>query len=270
MVNTPRDQAAGLRRIMAGPQPRIISILSATEGCDKFRTLSNLAVSLCRHGSDVLVVNAATNSHEALRQYGMNGLPTLMAVAQRKRSMEEAIALSGQGFSVANLMTNHQLHAEFDPVQFQALNRVFETLAHRYDVILADAELTAVDALPLAAMNQNEILIQLTNNPDSIKQAYRLIKQIYSQLGRRSFGILVTEVSDPQSLDIFRNIAQVARRYLSIELEYMGAIPPDEHLNRASHLGRPVVEAFPMAVASAAFKALAKRLGYKQTQFAEA
>jgi flagellar biosynthesis protein FlhG len=269
-INTPRDQAAGLRRIMAGPQPRVVSILSATDAGDKSRTLSNLAVSICRHGSDVLVVNAASNTHDVLKQYGINGLPTLMAVAREKCVIEEAILLSEQGFYVANLMTSHQLSTGLDVEHGSALNRTFESLAHHYDVVLVDAELTAEDTLPLQVMNDSEILIQLTGKPDSIKQAYRLIKQVYAQLGRRSFGILVTEVSDTQAQDVFRNLAQVARRYLSLELEFMGAIPLDEHLNRATHLGRPVVEAFPMALASAAFKALARRLGYKQVFYAEA
>ncbi|MEQ1600911.1 MAG: MotR [Methylophilaceae bacterium] len=262
MVNTPRDQAAGLRRIMAGPQPRVVSILSATNSGDKSRTLSNLAVSLRRNGSDVLVVNAATNAHEVLKQYGINGLPSLMAVAQKKRVMEEAILLSPQGFYVANLMANHQLTTGLDAAASHALNKIFESLAHHYDVVLVDAELTAADTLPLQIMNDSEIIIELTNKAESIKQAYRLIKQVYSQLGKRSFGILVTNVNDTQAQDVFRNLAQVARRYLSIELEFMGAIPPDEHLNRATQLGRSVVEAFPMALATAAFKALAKRLGY--------
>lgn len=270
MVNTPRDQAAGLRRIMAGPQPRVVSILSAINAEDKARTLSNLAVSLRRHGSDVLVVNAANNAHEVLKQYGINGLPTLLAVALKKRGMEEAILLSQQGYFVANLMANHQLDTGLDAAGSLALNKTFASLAHHYDVVLVDAELTSAETLPLQIMNDSEIIIQLTNKAESIKQAYRMIKQVYSQLGKRTFGILVTEVNEVQAQDVFRNLAQVARRYLSIELEFMGAIPSDEHLSRASHLGRSVVEAFPMALATAAFKALANRLGYKQAKYAVA
>jgi flagellar biosynthesis protein FlhG len=267
LVNFHNDQAEGLRRIMTGPQPRIVSILSATATGDKPRTLSNLAVSLRRHGSDVLVVNAATDSRDALHQYGISGIPTLMAVAQKKHVLEEAILLSEQGFSVANLMSNQQLRTSLDTKPNSELNSLFESLASHYEVVLVDAELTENHTLPLEVLNQGEILIQLTSKPESIKQAYRLIKQICHQLGRGSFGILLSGANEKQAQDVFRNLSQVARRYLSIQLEFFGAIPADEHLNRAALLGRAVVEAFPMATASTAFKQMAERLGYNQTLY---
>lgn len=267
MVNSHNDQAEGLRRIMAGPKPRIVSILSATTAGDKPRTLSNLAVSLRRHGSDVLVVNAATDSRDALHQYGISGIPTLVAVAQKKHALEEAILLSEQGFSVANLMSNKQLRTSLGTKFNSELNSLFESLASHYEVVLVDAELTESHTLPLNALNQGEILIQLTSKPESIKQAYRLIKQVYHQLGRGSFGILLSGANEKQAQDVFLNLSQVARRYLSIQLEFFGAIPVDEHLNLAAHLGRAVVEAFPMSTASTAFKQMAERLGYSHTLY---
>ena len=125
------------------------------------------------------------------------------------------------------------------------------------------------NALPLQSLNDGEIVIQLTRDPESIKQAYILIKQVCSQLGRRSFGIVVSNASQAQAMLVFENIAQVARRFMQIDLEFMGAIPADEHLSRAEKLGRVVIDAFPMAQASAAFKALARKLDYRQAILAE-
>ncbi|CAG0998982.1 hypothetical protein MTYP_02740 [Methylophilaceae bacterium] len=254
------DQAVGLRRIMAGPQPRVISVLSATSGQEKSRILTNLAVSLQQSGSEVLVVNA--DSQQFVQTYGAIGLSTLVAVAERKASLKAAIRRNNQGFSVSNLMTVKQLRAGLDEQACLLLNSLVDSLARQYDVLLVDAELTSDDTLPLPILNEGEIVIQLNNKPDAIKQAYRLIKQAYSQLGCRSFGILVTGVDAAQAESVFRNLSQVARRYLAVKLDFMGAIPPDEYLNRAARLGRAVVEAFPMALASAAFKELAQKLDY--------
>jgi flagellar biosynthesis protein FlhG len=60
----------------------------------------------------------------------------------------------------------------------------------------------------------------------------------------------------------------VAKRFMQIELEFFGAIPKDEHLSKAAKLGRSVIDAFPMAVASAALQKIAQRLDYKHEQFA--
>jgi flagellar biosynthesis protein FlhG len=40
----------------------------------------------------------------------------------------------------------------------------------------------------------------------------------------------------------------------------MGSVPADEYLQRAARLGRAVVDAFPLAGASVAFRQLAGRL----------
>lgn len=260
------DQALGLRRIMAGPQPRVISVLSATTGQDKSRMISNLAVSLLQQGSDVLVVNADTQQH--LHTYGAGGTSTLAHVAQHQSTLRAAIRQSPQGFSVASLMTVRQLKSGLDEASNSQLNALMHGIARQFDVLLVDAELTNDHTLPLPILNEGEIVIQLNNQPDAIKQAYRLVKQAYSQLGCRHFGILITGVDARQAETIFKSLSQVARRYLAVHLDFIGAIPPDEYMNRAAKLGRAVVEAFPMAMASAAFKELAQRLEYAREAYA--
>ena len=48
MANFDFDQAEGLRRMLAGPKPRIVTFLSATEQDDKGAMLVNLGASLAR------------------------------------------------------------------------------------------------------------------------------------------------------------------------------------------------------------------------------
>ncbi|MES2741947.1 MAG: antiactivator of flagellar biosynthesis FleN protein, partial [Pseudomonadota bacterium] len=47
------DQAEGLRRMLAGPTPRVVTFLSATPQDDKGAMLVNLGASLARAGNDV-------------------------------------------------------------------------------------------------------------------------------------------------------------------------------------------------------------------------
>ena len=54
----------------------------------------------------------------------------------------------------------------------------------------------------------------------------------------------------------------MAWQNLQVRLEYMGYIPLDEKLKRATQLCRPVVEAFPNAQSSVEFGELAQSLIY--------
>ncbi|OIR02894.1 hypothetical protein GALL_151020 [mine drainage metagenome] len=262
MASFQNDQAAGLRRIMAAPKPRVVSILSAsTTAHDQPRLLSNLAASISCHGSDVLIMHASQDSRES--SYEVDKLPTLMDVANEKCTLMHAIKNSNQGFSVAKLMQKNQLNTALNNQVSVRLDQIFDELASKYEIILVDATLNKNHLLPLDILNASEILIQLTRNPESIKNAYSLIKQICSQLGRRSFGIIVDDATEAQAKIVFRNISQVAKNFMQIELEFFGAIPTDDHLNRAAKLGRSVIDAFPLAAASTAFKHIAQRLDYK-------
>ena len=261
MPSFQNDQAAGLRRLMAKPKPRVVSIISASATQDQPRMLTNLAASILGQGSDVLIVHASQDSREA--SYGIDKLPALLNVANTESSLQDAIKSSNHGYSLSKLMQKHQIKEVLDSHTGNELNRIFNDLAGQYEIVLVDATLNNEHLLPLKTLNEGEILIQLTRNPESIKHAYTLIKQICSQLGRRSFGIIVGDATDAQAQMVFRNISQVARRFMQIELEFFGAIPLDDHLNRAAKLGRSVIDAFPLATASTAFKQIAQRLDYK-------
>lgn len=262
MFNLHQDQAAGLRRLMASPAPRVVSILSAAATQDKSRLMTNLAASMSAQGNKTLIVQASKESSEAF--YGIQALPTLLDIAGNKQApMTQAIHASQYGFSVAKLMQKSQLDQPLSNQASQHLNKVFSELVGEYEILLVDASINEAHLLPLSRLNEGEIIIQLTRKAESIKDAYTLIKKIYNQLGRRSFGIIVDDATDQQAQVVFNNISSVARRYMQIDLEFFGAIPSDDYLRKATQLGRAVVDAFPLATASTAYKKMALKLDQK-------
>jgi flagellar biosynthesis protein FlhG len=266
MLNVQHDQAAGLRRIMAAPAPRIISIISAAATHDKSRLMTNLAASISDQGNRTLVVHASKESSESF--YGINTLPTLLDTGHRRIALNRAIHLSQHGFSIAKMMQKSQLDQMLNHSMSEYLTGLFNTLANQYDILLVDASLNKAHLLPISLLNDGEIIIQLTREPESIKDAYAMIKNIYSQIGRRHFGIIVDNATEQQAKVVFNNISSVAKRYMRVELEFFGAIPKDDHLSKASQLGRSVIEAFPLAIASNAFNNMARKLNYQQAAHA--
>lgn len=255
------DQAAGLRRIMAKPRPRIVSILSASPAQNQARLITNLAASMINQGNAVLVMHASEEARDA--HYQLEHTHTLLDTVMQKSSMNQAIKTTKYGFSALKLMHKTSKHDLNVASNHELLDRVFNHLAHQYEIVLVDTELNEANVLPLKTLNEAEIIIQLTRKPESITQAYRLIKQIYNELGRRSFGIIVDNATELQAKTVFHHISEVAKRFMKIDLEFFGAIPIDDHMHRAARLGRSVIDAFPMATATAALKQIAQRLDYK-------
>lgn len=264
MPNFQGDQAAGLRRIMAKPQPRIISVLSTMSMQEQQRLICNLAASLQSNGCGVLMVDTTgeLTSHKTTTP----SLNSLHEIPNIKMAKSYEIQSSKLGFPILQLTQKDNSNSSLDSAIGKQLNQMFDEAAQAFEIVLVTTVINESFSLPLTSLNQHEIIIQVTRQPDSIKSAYTLIKQICNQLGRRSFGIIVENATDAQAEIAFRNIAQVTKRFMQVELEFFGAIPNDEQLDRATNLGRTVIDAFPLASASYAFKKLAKCLEDKQTK----
>lgn len=254
------DQAEGLRRILAGPKPRIVTFLSATPDEEKSAMLVNLAASMAQAGSDLLLLDARSAARSVASRLDPLRNATLLDVARQERALNEVIQTLPQGFGMARLARSPARELTGDAGLSRRLATAFGVLARQKGIILVDGELRADDTFPLGAMANGDIVIQLSTSAASIKAAYALIKRLNSQLGRRPFGILVTGASEKEAQVVFDNMAQAASRYLAVQLTSMGSVPADEHLTRAARLGRAVIEAFPLAGASVAFRRLAGRL----------
>lgn len=261
MFKTLQDQAAGLRRLMATPKPRVMSILSASAQPQPSQLVSNLAATVSTQGNKVLIIEATGHSEEFSNL--VDHLPALLDVANGQSLLMNAVMDTDFGFYCAKLKHPFQQETILDAFENQQLGFIFEELMHQFDVVLVNVALDQQDLLPLSILNESEILIQLSREPSSIKHAYGLIKRICSQIGTRSFSIVVDNATEEQAEAIFNNIAEVAWRFMKIQLSFFGAIPRDEHLLRAAHLGRSVIEAFPMASASTAFHKIAEKMHKK-------
>ncbi|WLI88014.1 antiactivator of flagellar biosynthesis FleN protein [Massilia sp. R2A-15] len=253
MANFDFDQAEGLRRMLAGPRPRIVTFLCATPEDDKGAMLVNLGASLARAGNDVLIVDACARDYGVAQRLGLARGAGLLEVARQECGLNEVIHAAPQGFNVARMKRG----AGAD--EARRLAKSFDVLVKQTGIVIVDGEFGAEDSFPVPIMDSAEIVVQVGTSAASITAAYSLIKRLSQTLGRRPFGILVTGATEAEAKVVYDNMCSAASRYLAVTLTSMGSVPADEYLQRAARLGRAVVDAFPLAGASVAFRRLAGR-----------
>lgn len=253
------DQAEGLRRMLAGPKRRVFTVLSAASDEEKGAMLVNLGASLAQVGREVLLFDARISTDGIASRMNALRSATLLQVARQERALDETVQEISQGFGIATLTRGPMRTAVREPLQVQQVDKAFGVLASRADIVLADAELDDEDNFTVPSLANGEIVIQVANTPASIKSAYAIIKRLNGKLGRRPFSIIVTGATEREAQVVQKNMAQAANRYLAVELSALGSVPADDHLKRAMHLGRSVIDAFPLAGASVAFRRLAGR-----------
>lgn len=250
------DQAEGLRRMLAGPKPRIVTFLSATPQDDKGAMLVNLGASLAQSGNDVMIVDACTRDYGVAQRLGVDRGPSLLQVARQECALNQVIHPVPQGFSVATMARTAPTSAD----EARRLAKTFDVLVKQAgSIIMVDGEFAEDGSFPVPIMASSEIVVQVSTSAASITNAYALIKRLSQHLGRRPFGILVTGATEAEAKVVYDNMSSAATRYLAVTLSSMGSVPADEYLHRAARLGRAVVDAFPLAGASVAFRRLAGR-----------
>jgi len=250
--------------MLAGPRPRVFTFLSAAPDEEKSALLINLGASLVNAGNQVVLLDARAGSRGVSTRLDMVSGASLMDVARQERGLNEAIMAAPQGFGVATLAKGYRRNAN-DALQTRRLTNTYCLLATQTDILLVDGELDADDNLPLQAMSNAEIIVQVTTGATSIKTAYSIVKRLNARLGRRPFGILVTGATEQEAQVVYDNMAKASNRYLAVRLNSLGSVPADDHVERAACLGRSVVDAFPLAGASVAFRRLAGRVSAHET-----
>ncbi|MBY0574215.1 MAG: antiactivator of flagellar biosynthesis FleN protein [Undibacterium sp.] len=261
------DQAEGLRRLLERPKLRVLTFLSNLPEADRNGMLINLSATLARQGKKTLMVDAkSTSDQDGIKQsslghwLNLKSDQTLLDVVRQQRTMDFVVKQVSPGLSVTKIA--HTLpHAKaLSIASYRELAKLFDLAASKSDVVVVDCELNGEDQFVLSSFDDSEIMIQVSNDPDTIKSAYGLIKRINHRMGRREFGIVVTGVKEEQAQLVFANLSKTAKRYLAVELNLVGVVPEDAYLRRATQLGRSVIDAFPLSKASQAFGRMADRL----------
>ncbi len=260
MLDLSNDQAAGLRRILGARKSRYVSVLTAIAPSQKNVLLLNLAAALVRAGNEVQLLDASLNADGIASCAAQPPTPSLCQLALRQGDSQQAVQPHGPGVRIARLTHRPLGELLARPEDSAKLSQQLQTLSPDGQFCLVDTDLQRDNPFVLPELAQGEMVVLTSSTADSIKHAYAQIKALHGQLGRRQFLLMVVGATLAQAEKIQQNIAQAANQYLAVPVRFLGSIPNDEHLGRALQLGRPVVEAFPMASASVALREVAARL----------
>lgn len=259
------DQAEGLRRLLVLNQAQIITVAGGKPGVGCTSATVNLAAALVRSGKDVLVLDENHGPDNLPDRMGLSAGHDLLDVAQGSCELHEALLLAG-GVGILPVARAMQTLAELDGAGLQRLGSTLTEACSSVDVVLVDAAVSAQGRSGKAARSPTlasgaALLVVVEATSSGITESYALIKRLALKGVRQQFGIAVNKAAGEQAaLNVFENMARLARRNLSVRLEYLGCIPSDEKLRASMQLGKPVIEAFPAAASAKSYLELSQKL----------
>ena len=155
---------------------------------------------------------------------------------------------------------------ELLPQQLVGLVHAFSQLDVPIDVMVVDNAAGIADGVLTFCQAAQDVIVVVCDEPASVTDAYALIKVLSRERGVNRVQVLANQVQHTgEGRQLFDKLERVTSRFLDVTLNYLGAIPRDEWLRRAVQRQEAVVDVFPSAPSSVAFRDIARRASQWQT-----
>jgi len=218
------DQAEGLRRLFVADARRMVAFVPAGAGIATAEPVSSLAATLSGAGKKVLLLDelwAAGDLHPVFQVAPKHDLATVML---NQLEVESALLKSAAGI---DLLAGGTHAASMPRPRMEArigLVNAFYRLAGKYDIVLVNACVDAVNSRPSFAWACQDVIIVSNGEAEAATEAYAHIKLLH-QAEKRGFHLLFRSLDQARASALYRSIAAVSRRHLHIMPEYLGVLP---------------------------------------------
>ena len=254
------------RKLQQSPQgsdrlARIISVTSGKGGVGKTNIVINLGLALKRLNKRVLILDA---------DLGLGNLDVLLGLAPRYnlshvlrgiKTMEEIIVHGPEGIMILPASNGIQEMAHLTGTQRFKLISELDKMLETNDILLIDTASGISSDVTYFNVKAQEILIVVTPEPTSITDAYALIKVLSLKYRANQFNVVVNKARNMQEAqDVFRQLHTVTDKFLTISIQYLGAILFDEMIQKTAKRQRILMDMHPKSPAARCYTALAKRM----------
>nr|WP_301331454.1 MinD/ParA family protein [Fontimonas thermophila] len=239
---------------------QVIAVTSGKGGVGKTSTSVNLAVSMALDGRQVMLLDGDLGLANVDVMLGLQPTYNLSHVLDGSCTLEDTLIEGPAGVLVVPASSGKRNMAELSKAEHAGLVRAFSDLHRPLDVLIVDTAAGIADSVITFTQASQEVIVVIANDPQSLTDAYALIKVLNREHGLKRVQVLTNQTHSPnEAKEIFENLRRVAERFLDVTLHHVGTIPFDEWLRRAVRRQRAVVEAYPSAPSAQAYRALAKK-----------
>lgn len=255
----PHPSAAAGQPGVPGPV-RVIAVASGKGGVGKTSVSVNLAAAMVAAGQRTLLLDTDLGLANVDVMLGLAPRHTLADVFADRCELRDTVIQAPNGLMVVPAASGKRHMTELTPAQHVGLVHAFSQLDLDLDVMVVDNAAGIADGVLTFCQAAQDVIVVVCDEPASVTDAYALIKVLSRDRGVARVQVLANQVQDQrEGRQLFDKLERVSSRFLDVTLNYLGAIPRDEWLRRAVQRQEPVVDAFPSAPSSVAFRDIARR-----------
>ena len=218
-----------MRALYGGARaPTVIAIASGKGGVGKTLTTVNLAACARRMGKSVLIFDGDLGLANVDIVMGMQARYNIRDVLDGHASLKDIIITGPLGIDLIPSGSGVASLLNLSHVQKQQIIEEIASLEQRYDVLLIDNGAGISSSVMHFCRAADEILVVTTPEPHAITDAYALIKVLTEDHGIKQLNLLVNQVqSAAEGLKIFTRLTDVVKRFLDVQVTFVGSVPTD-------------------------------------------
>lgn len=264
------DQAEKLRKIVkeqTGSKrfSRVITVTSGKGGVGKSNISVNLAIALSRLGKRVVIFDADFGLANIEVMLGIRPHYNLADLMYRGKTLTDIINTGPENIGFISGGSGIQELTNLTRDQIIYLIQKLVELDEKADIIIIDTGAGITDSVIEFIAASTEVILVATPEPTSITDAYALLKTINRRpdifLQDTAIKMVANRVDRYEDgKELYNKLSLVVDKFLSLKLEYLGAVFRDDCVSRAVMRQKPAVLLYPNSQFSKCINEFANRI----------
>ncbi len=231
---------------------RIVAVTSGKGGVGKTNISVNFGLLLAKKDRRVLLMDADMGLANVDVMMGIIPPHTLADVLNGKKRLSEIILKGPLGLRlVASGSGGVQELAELTEIQRNRFLQDLLELQNQEEVILIDTGAGLHRNVLAFVLAADEVIVVTTPEPTALMDAYGMIKTIYREKKNAKISVVVNMASTvSEGNEAGRKLVILSKRFLSLEIAYLGSVPRDMGMVRAVKEQKPIILSSPLSPAA--------------------
>jgi len=240
---------------------RVLAVTSGKGGVGKTHLAVNLALALAERRKRVILVDVDIGLANADVLLSVQPRLHLGHVLSGEVSPLDALTAAPGGVSLLPGCTGVRHLSDLEKPERDFLVRSFQDLEAYADFIVIDTGAGISRNVVQFSAAADEAIVITTPEPTAITDGYAVIKAISREKGFGRIRLVINLVSDAnEAARVTERIQMVSRRFLGIEVDYLGYILQDDQVRWATRRKRPLLLEFPKSPAAQCVRALGEKI----------